>query len=87
MSILEAMALGRPVVATDVGGTPEQIEHERTGLLVAPGDVSGVAAALARLAADPATARAMGERGRERQRERFDGDAMVDGYQRVLESL
>lgn len=87
MSILEAMALGRPVVATDVGGTPEQIEHEQTGLLVAPGDVAGVAAALVRLAADPAAARAMGERGRERQRERFDGDAMVDGYLRELESL
>jgi glycosyltransferase involved in cell wall biosynthesis len=86
MSILEAMALARPVVATDVGGTPEQVEHERTGLLVAPGDVAGVAAALARLSADPAAARAMGERGRERQRERFDGDAMVARYARALEA-
>ncbi len=87
MSILEAMALARPVIATDVGGTPEQVEHGVTGLLVPPGDVAAAADALGRVAADPAAARAMGERGRERQRERFDGDAMVTGYLRVLESL
>lgn len=86
MSILEAMALARPVVATDVGGTPEQIDHGRTGLLVAPGDVAGVTSALLELAADPERARRMGELGRERQRERFDGDAMVDGYRRALET-
>jgi glycosyltransferase involved in cell wall biosynthesis len=87
LSILEAMALARPVIATRVGGTPDQLEHGVSGLLVPAGDAGAVARALTRVAADPAAARALGERGRERQRERFDGDAMVDGYLRVLESL
>jgi glycosyltransferase involved in cell wall biosynthesis len=87
MSILEAMALGRPVVATNVGGTPEQVEHGVSGYLVPCGDVQATADALGRIAADPAATRAMGEYGRQRQRERFDGDAMVSGYVRALETL
>jgi glycosyltransferase involved in cell wall biosynthesis len=81
MSILEAMALGRPVVTTDVGGTTEAVVHAQTGLVVAP---SAGAGALARLAAQPEWARELGERGRERQRERFSGEAMVEGYEREL---
>ena len=84
MSILEAMALERPVVTTDVGGTVEAVAHAQTGLVVAPRDTGAAAAALARLAAQPAWARELGERGRERQRELFDGEAMVDGYARAL---
>jgi glycosyltransferase involved in cell wall biosynthesis len=87
MSILEAMALARPVVATDVGGIPEAVADGETGLVVAAGDTAAAAAALAALAANPARARAMGERGRARQRERFDGEAMVDGYLRALERV
>lgn len=86
MSILEAMALGRPVVATDVGGTGEAVSDGETGLLVPCGDVGAAAAALSRLAADPERAGQMGERGRARQRERFGGEAMVDGYLRALEA-
>lgn len=84
MSILEAMALERPVVTTDVGGTVEAVAHAQTGLIVPPRDTGAAAAALARLAAQPAWARELGERGRERQRELFDGEAMVDGYERTL---
>jgi glycosyltransferase involved in cell wall biosynthesis len=84
MSILEAMALGRPVVATDVGGTREAVADGETGIVVVPGDTAAAADALAALAADPGRARAMGERGRARQRERFDGEAMVDGYWQAL---
>jgi glycosyltransferase involved in cell wall biosynthesis len=81
MSILEAMALGLPVVTTDVGGTSEAVVHAQTGLVV---DRATAAGALARLAAQPDWARELGERGRARQRERFSGEAMVDGYERVL---
>jgi glycosyltransferase involved in cell wall biosynthesis len=87
MSILEAMALARPVVTSDVGGAGEAVVHGETGLVVAPGDTAAAAAALAKLAADPAAAKAMGERGRARQREHFDGEAMVDGYWRALEEV
>jgi len=87
MSILEAMALGRPVVASDVGGNGEAVADGETGLLVAAGDGAAAAAALAQLAADPARAREMGERGRARQRQRFGGEAMVDGYWRALEQV
>jgi glycosyltransferase involved in cell wall biosynthesis len=55
--------------------------------VVPPGDIAAAAAALAKLAADPDAAQAMGERGRTRQRERFDGDAMVDGYWQALEAV
>ena len=84
IGILEAMALGRPVVTTDVGGTSEAVAHAQTGLVVAPGDGEAATGALARLAAQPEWARELGERGRARQRERFDGEAMVEAYERAL---
>ena len=85
MSILEAMALERPVVATDVGGIAEQVVDGETGHLVPAGYPEPIRHALLALAADPERARAMGAAGRRRQRERFDGEAMVDGYVRVFE--
>jgi glycosyltransferase involved in cell wall biosynthesis len=80
MSILEAMALERPVVATDVGGTEEQVVDGETGHLVPAGNAEPIRRALLALAADPERAREMGAAGRRRQRERFSGEAMVDGY-------
>jgi glycosyltransferase involved in cell wall biosynthesis len=87
MSILEAMALARPVVTTDVGGAAEAVSDGETGIVVPPADTAAAAAALATLAADPARAREMGEAGRARQRERYDGEAMVEGYWRALEEV
>jgi glycosyltransferase involved in cell wall biosynthesis len=87
MSVLEAMALGRPVVATNVGGTSEAVLDGETGFLVEPGDVEGVTQALVALAADGERAAAMGDAGRRRQRERFSGDAMVDGYLAAFEEI
>jgi glycosyltransferase involved in cell wall biosynthesis len=87
MSVLEAMALERPVVATDVGGTREVVLDGETGYLVEPGDSAAVARALTQLAEDPARARAMGVAGRRRQQERFSGEAMVDGYLAALEEI
>jgi glycosyltransferase involved in cell wall biosynthesis len=85
MSLLEAMALGRPVVAADVGGNAELVRHGETGYLVPPGDGRAVARAIAELAADPARAEEMGAAGRRLQRERFTGERMVDGYRNAFE--
>jgi glycosyltransferase involved in cell wall biosynthesis len=87
MSVLEAMTLARPVVTSDVGGAGEAVADGETGLVVPPGDTEAAAAALAKLAADPDAAREMGERGRTRQRQHFDGEAMVDGYWRALQEV
>jgi glycosyltransferase involved in cell wall biosynthesis len=84
MSVLEAMASARPVVVTDIGGTAEAVVHGETGLLVQPGDADAVGRALLELAADPERARRMGEAGRARQRELFDGERMVERYERAL---
>ncbi len=80
MVLLEAMALGRPAVATRVGGVSEAVEHENTGLLVSTGDEQAFAAALLRLAADPALRARMGEEGLRRHRERFGVDRMIEEY-------
>jgi glycosyltransferase involved in cell wall biosynthesis len=87
VSILEAMALARPVVAADVGGVSEAVADGETGFVVPPGELDATARAIASLAADPERAAAMGERGRERQRERFGGEAMVEAYARTFEAL
>ncbi len=85
MSILEAMALERPVVATDVGGTADQVVDGETGYLVRAGDPGPIRRALLALAADPGRAREMGAAGRRRQRDLFTGEAMVEGYERALQ--
>jgi L-malate glycosyltransferase len=82
-SILEAMAAGRPIVATAVGAASDAVQHERTGLLVPPGDPQRLAAALEELLSDPARARAMGEAGRQRARQLYSPEAAID----ELESL
>ena len=64
--LLEAMALGKPVVATDAGGPREIVLDGETGLLVPPGSPDALAAALSRLLADPVQARAMGRLGQAR---------------------
>lgn len=77
MSVLEAMACGKPVVATRIGGVPEVVEHGVTGLLVEPGDVAGLADAVVSLLQDPALRRRLGEAGRRRAEERFDQRRLV----------
>lgn len=75
--VLEAMALGRPVVATTVGGTPELVADGETGLLVPPRDVEALTAALKRVLDDEALRRRFGEAGKRRVAERFSSEAMT----------
>ena len=77
---LEAMAAGLPVVATAVGGLPALIEDGVTGFLVPSDDEAALGRALAALRADPARARAVGERGRALVRKLYAHDAMVRRY-------
>lgn len=87
-AVLEALAAGRPVVATDAGGTREAIVDGRTGLLVPPGDASALEAGLMRLLSNPDEARALGDAGRRHVAERFRISTMVRAheaaYDRVL---
>jgi colanic acid/amylovoran biosynthesis glycosyltransferase len=71
-ALIEAMAGGAPVISTTTAGIPELIEHGVTGLLVPPEDAVALAAAMRELLTDPARARIMGERGRERVRREFN---------------
>jgi glycosyltransferase involved in cell wall biosynthesis len=64
LALLEAMAVGLPVIATAVGGTPEVITDGVTGLLIPPRDPAALAGALARFLADPAGAKQMGAKAR-----------------------
>ncbi len=76
-AILEAMAAGLPVIATDVGGNAEAVEGGVTGLLVAPGDARALAAAICSLLADPASSERMGAAGRALAERRFSTAAMM----------
>ncbi len=64
VALIEALAAGRPVVATDVGGVGDVVRHEETGLLVLPKDSAGLAAAVIRLLKDRQLAMALGSSGR-----------------------
>lgn len=89
VSILEAMAAGLPVIATDVGGVAESVVDGETGLLVPPGDPGALAAALERILTDRALRLRLGEAGCERVRRHFDlagfHRAHVELYLRELE--
>jgi glycosyltransferase involved in cell wall biosynthesis len=87
-AVAEAMAVGRPVVAARAGGLPEIVEHEVTGLLVPPGDVGPVAAAVIRLVGDPALRARYGAAGRLRAELLFDpgqhAEKVLQAYRAVL---
>jgi glycosyltransferase involved in cell wall biosynthesis len=80
LAVLEAMAAGLPVVATAVGGLPNLIDDGKTGFLVPSGDENAMRDRLRALRADPALARAVGERGRTLARARYSREQMVSRY-------
>jgi glycosyltransferase involved in cell wall biosynthesis len=86
-ALLEGMAAGKPVVSTDVGGVRDAVVDGETGILVPPGDVARLAAALLRLAADPELASRLGAAGRRRHREGFTIERMVDAHLQLFEQL
>lgn len=83
ISLLEAMALGRPVVATRVGGIPEVVVPGETGMLVDPADVEGLAAEVLSLLGDPDRRHRMGEMARRHVRQRYGMHQMVAAVEDV----
>jgi glycosyltransferase involved in cell wall biosynthesis len=72
VALMEAMAAGKPVVASALSGVAELVEDGVNGLLVAPGDAEALAVALERLLDGPQVARSMGEQGRRKVAREFD---------------
>jgi len=84
-ALLEAMAAGRPIVATDVGGNPELIRDCENGLLVPAADPEALARAIARLIADPSFAAELAATARKRAQEDFSIEAMVQRHEELYE--
>lgn len=86
-SAMEAAATGLPVVATDIRGGREVVDHDVTGLLVPPRDVSALAAAIERLAVDPALRARLGRAARQKAARDFDQRDVIGLTLRVYEHL
>jgi sugar transferase (PEP-CTERM/EpsH1 system associated) len=87
LTLLEAMAMGLPVVATAVGGNPEVVAHGETGLVVPAGSPERLAEALLALIRHPNQARRMGQAGRQRVEEHFDLRRVVGQYEGLYRNL
>lgn len=87
LTLLEAMASGLPVVATDAGGNAEVVEHGMTGYLVPVGDSAQMAAAVGRLWREPVVARQLGKAGRARVERHFDVNRMVRQYEGIYQEV
>jgi N-acetyl-alpha-D-glucosaminyl L-malate synthase BshA len=87
LSILEAMCFGCPSVSTSVGGIPEVVEDNRSGLLVPFGDVAALAGALEGLIDDKTRRGALGQAAQARARERFSAEIIVPRYEALYRRL
>jgi len=86
ISVIEAMAFGLPVVATNVGGLPEVVQDGVTGILVPSKDPNALADAIVRLLRDPDLRKRLGNAGRERVLSEFRTDRIVEQTLKVYES-
>ncbi len=87
ISLIEAMAAGRPVVATRVGGVPDLVEDGVTGCLVPPGDANALAEAMVGLLTDPDRRQAMGQAGRKRVIPAFSAERLLDDIDHLYRGL
>ncbi len=81
MAILEAMSVGKPVLATSVGGNSELVVHRQSGVLVPPEDSNALAEGLIQILSDPVAAQQMGKAGEQRVQQYFGLSAMVRKYE------
>ena len=87
IAILEAAAVGKPCVATRVGGIPDAIEDGKSGVLVEPGDYNLMSRTIVNLLRDDQARQALGEYARKRVRERFGWGSVIEEYEKILNSL
>jgi glycosyltransferase involved in cell wall biosynthesis len=85
LSILEAMAAGKPVIATNVGGVSEVVQDRRTGFIVPPKDPEGLANRILQVMADQSMAEALGRAGREKVERDFSLNTMTKQYEALYE--
>ena len=83
MTLIEAMASGLPVVSTEVGGVPEVVVNNATGLLAPAGDADRLASQVLRLVDNPDLRAKLGQAGRERALAHFSEDAMIEAYSMI----
>ncbi len=83
VALIEAMAAGRAVVATRVGGVPDLVEHDETGWLVPAGDPEALSATMVTLLRDPSRRRALGQAGRRRVHPAFGAERLLDDVDRL----
>lgn len=84
--LVEAMAAGKPIVASNVGGIPDLVKHDHNGLLVPPGDEKALAACIKQLLNDPEKGKMMGQRSRERCHQ-FSVEAMIEKIEKLYLEL
>jgi glycosyltransferase involved in cell wall biosynthesis len=87
VSVLEAMAAGKPVIASDIGGTDEAVVHGVSGLLVPPGDAEALAAAIQKLLLDAPLRQEFGKAGKARAVSVFSAESMVQRVSSLYEAL
>ena len=85
--LLEAMAMGKPLVASSVGGIPDLVHHGKNGLLVTPGSVSELKSGLLTLIRNKALAKEMGKEGRKRISEEFSAGRMAQSIEKLYREL
>lgn len=83
----EAMAMERPVVALDNGGTPEVVDHGKSGLLSGPADIEGLAANLLTLLRDPAQRARFGAYGRQQVQQRFVPQRLANDFEELYQRM
>jgi glycosyltransferase involved in cell wall biosynthesis len=87
LALIEAMSAGKAVVASDLAANREVVEHGKTGLLVGPGDIAALAAALVHLLTHPASAQAMGREARAYALSKYRASAQREAYARLYREL